>query len=414
MFRVQPYLEKRKYIQFNLQDSIVLPGNGEFQEKNRYKFNVNDRDNFYDWYKASFLVDFKFEAKANGAIIDADTESVPMNGSFSLIKNLRINSGKELYKIIFIKNLLDFSDDYSRSLAKNYFWYLDNDATTATDANATNLGMRARALLSHGGQMVQTKIPLNRYSFFESLSDRLLPPMQLEFEIVLQDDREMIYQNDGTERRIVVHKLELWVPQLHFTGKGQTRINETFLKPTQWKYLKENMYSSGDKRDSNGTFTIGSRHRNPKHVFIFFQQSRKKNSYRQNPYIFDTFDLDGDDSARLSNCKLECGTTFYPDVDYKYNNKLRILDDLMEFRYRNDDYNSGVQLQVTNFEKLYPIIYFDLRDAKQTMTGDPQTLNFEYTLNEAANAYDYKIFAAVLTEEEFILKPLGNELVLVK
>ena len=114
--------------------------------------------------------------------------------------------------------------------------------TTATDANATNLGMRSRALLSHGGQMVQTTIPLNRYSFFERLSDRLLPPMQLEFLITLQNDRELIYQSYGTARRIVVRKLELWVPQLHFTGKGQTFVNENFLKPTQWKYLKENIF----------------------------------------------------------------------------------------------------------------------------------------------------------------------------
>ena len=92
--------------------------------------------------------------------------------------------------------------------------YLDSDATTVTDGNATNVGMRARALLSHEGETVQTIIPLNRYSFFEGLSDRLLPPMKLEFEIVLQDDREMIFQNDGTARRIVVRRLELWVPQL--------------------------------------------------------------------------------------------------------------------------------------------------------------------------------------------------------
>jgi len=45
--------------------------------------------------------------------------------------------------------------------------------------------------------------------------------MQLEFEIVLQDDTEMVFQNDGTARRIVVRKVELWVPQLQFTGEGQ-------------------------------------------------------------------------------------------------------------------------------------------------------------------------------------------------
>ena len=290
MFRVQPYIENTNYTQFNLQTPIELPRNGESQEKNRYNFKVMDRDNFYDWYNAYFRVDFKFEATANGGDVVADTESAPINGSFSLIKSLRVkSSGKELYyandihKIVFIKNLLDFSDDYSRSVAKHQFWYLDTDATTATDANATNLGMRARALLSHGGQIVQVMIPLNRYSFFESLSDRLLPPMQIEFEIGLQNDTEITFQNDGTARRIVVRKFELWAPQLHFTGKGQTLVNENFLKPTQWKYLKENMYELGDRRDANGTWLITPGVKNPKHVFVFIQQSRKVNSYTQNP-----------------------------------------------------------------------------------------------------------------------------------
>ena len=86
-------------------------------------------------------------------------------------KSLKVSSsGKILYeadnihKGIFIKNLFDFSDDYSRSVAKNQFWYLDEDATTETDGNATNKGgIRARALLSHGGLMVQTIIPLKPF-----------------------------------------------------------------------------------------------------------------------------------------------------------------------------------------------------------------------------------------------------------
>jgi len=197
MFRTPPYLEKTAYVQVNLDTPLTFPGNNQKQKTSGYKFTSTDRDNFYDWYNAYFRVDFKFEAVANGARIDADTESAPINGSFSLIKKLKLKSaGNNLYeadnihKGIFIKNLLDFLDDFSRSLAKNQFWYLDSDATTVTDANATNLGMRARALLSHGGEVVQTIIPLNRYSFFESLSERLLPPRQLEFEIVLQDNKK--------------------------------------------------------------------------------------------------------------------------------------------------------------------------------------------------------------------------------
>ena len=313
MFRSKPYLENTKYVQINLNTPLTFPGNNQFQTKTGNKFTVRDRDNFYDWYNAYFRVDFKFEAKANGGNVAADTESAPINGSFSLIKSLKvISSGKKLYeasdihKGIFIQNLLDFSDDYARSMAKNQFWYLDSDATTDTDGNATNKGgIRARALLSHGGLMVQTIIPLNRYSFFEGLSDKLLPPMQLEFEIQLQDDQEMIFQNNNTDlRRIVVRKFELWAPQLHFTGQGQKLANENFLKPTQWKYLNETLHSSSARRDANGTWLITPGVKNPKHVFVFIQQSRKQNDYRYNPYIFDTFDIDGDDSARLDTCRL--------------------------------------------------------------------------------------------------------------
>ena len=404
MFRSQPYLENTSYVQINLDTPLTLPANNQFQTKMGYKFTLRDRDNFYDWYNAYFRVDFKFEAVANGANIDADTESAPINGSFSLIKSLKLSSaGKKLYeadniqKGIFIKNLLDFSDDFSRSVAKNQFWYLDSDATTATDNNATNLGMRERALLSHGGEIVKKIIPLNRYSFFESLSDKLLPR----------------YKNNATARRIVVGKFELWVPQLHLTGKGQTLANENFLKPTQWKYLNENLHSSSSRRDANGTWLITPGVKDPKHVFVFFQQTRKQNSYTQNPYIFDTFDIDGDDSARLDTCRLQYGTNFYPELDYDHDFKIRILNDLINFRYRKNDYNTGVQLQLDNFEKLYPIIYFDLRNVKESVTGDPKKLEFHYRLNEAANAQDYMIFALVLNEKEFVLNQIGNELVAV-
>ena len=181
----------------------------------------------------------------------------------------------EIYTVIFIKKQLDFSHDFSRSVAKNQFWYLDSDATTATDGNATNTGMRARAQLSHEGAIVQSIIPLNRYSFFEGLSDRLLPPMQLEFEIVLQDDEEMIFQNDGTARRIVVRKFELWVPQLQFTSKGQTLVNENFLKPTQWKYLKEVSHPSSVRRDANGTWLITPGVKKPEACFCILSTKTK-------------------------------------------------------------------------------------------------------------------------------------------
>ena len=168
MFRLPPYLEKMNYVQVNLDTPPNFPGNNQTQNKSGHKFTVRDRDIFYDWYNAHFRVDFKFEATANGGNVAADTQSAPINGSFSLIKSLNLKSaGKtlckanDIHKVILIRNLLDFSDQFSRSVAKCQFWNLDSDATTVTADNATNTGMRQRALLSHEGVTVQAIIPLN-------------------------------------------------------------------------------------------------------------------------------------------------------------------------------------------------------------------------------------------------------------
>jgi len=220
---------------------------------------------------------------------------------------MSVYEANDIHKVIFIKNLLDFSDDYSRSVANNQFWYLDNDATTVTTDPATDYGMRQRAVLSHEGITVETILPLNRYSFFEGLSCPV---------------------------------------------------------------LKDMLHLSSSRRDANGTWVITPGVKNPKHVFVFFQQTQKQKTFTQNPYIFDTFDLDGYNSAKLATYRLQYGTTFYPELDYEGDFKIIILNDLIDFRYRKNDYNYGVQLQLANFEALYPIIYFDLRNVKEILTAD--------------------------------------------
>ena len=417
MFRSHRHLEKTEFVRIGLDKPISTPGNNQHQTKTNYKFTVTDRDNWFDWYNAYFRADFTFEATADGAVVNADVRSAPINGSFSLINKLVVkSSGKNIYnvdnihKLIFIKNLLDFSDDYARSAAKNQFWYLDTTNSNVKSDATTNQGIRQRGLLAHAGLTVETLIPLNRYSFFEELSDKLLPPMQMEFEIELQSDAELIWQNDGTDRR----NLELWVPMLRFTSEGQKLANENFLKPQKWTYLNEMIQPSSSRRDAFGQWQINPGVKDAKHVFIFIQQSRKENALTQNPYFFDTFNIDGDNSAKLATCRLQYGSSqYYPELDYDENFKLRILNDLMNYRYRKNDYNTGVQLQPNNFETLYPIVYFDLRDNKDNMTNDPKQMVFHYRLNEAANAQDYIIYAGILYESELVLRQVGNELVMV-
>ena len=124
-----------------------MRGDNEHEVKNGYKFTINDRRSFYDWYNAYFEAQFQLQKIADGVGYAAADRITVMNGAHSLMKHLMIKSaGKivydtdNLHNVTFAKNLLEYSDDYSRSVAKNSLSYMNTDNTTAN----TNTGFEAR------------------------------------------------------------------------------------------------------------------------------------------------------------------------------------------------------------------------------------------------------------------------------
>ena len=127
-------------------------------------------------------------------------------------------------------------------------------------------------------------------------------------------------------------------------------------------------------------------------------------------HLFHTFALDG--WAKLATCSLPYGSTFYPELEYDGEDQIRIRSELIDFSYRRNDVNTGTQLNVANYSTTYSVVYLDLRPTKESMTGDERKLVLYYRLNQAATA-DYRLFAAVLNEEEVVVQQIGNELVAV-
>ena len=191
-------------MRYQLDDVIRAPANNQHQIKNGYRFTINDRSSFYDSYNAYFEVQLQLQKLAKGAGYAAADRITVINGAHSLIKHLMIKSARKivydtdnLHNVTFVKTLLEYSDDYRRPVAKNSLWYLDTDNTTAN----TNTGFEARRLLTQannnngggGAKDVNIIVPLNRYSLFEELEDKILVSMQLQFNIELNNDDELIH-----------------------------------------------------------------------------------------------------------------------------------------------------------------------------------------------------------------------------
>ena len=204
MFRSSSYIERYEDIVFELEIPLNMTvANAASQKKDGYRFVADNTGEVtpFDWYNARIAVEFKVNKLANGGPIAANDHNGIVNGSHSLINNLKVNlNGKKVYdcnvanRVVNIKYLLEYSPTYAETTATNEFFYLDTNryaeelefiATGDDDipnrqANY-NKGFAARKALLGISTEVSTEIPLNRYSFFNALQNELLPNTRLEF-----------------------------------------------------------------------------------------------------------------------------------------------------------------------------------------------------------------------------------------
>ena len=419
-FRTSENLQRYEFVRFHLDNVIEQPANNQSQKKTGYRFTINDRSTFFDFFNGYFEVTKELQKRSNGTGFALEDRITIINGSHSLIRHMVIkSSGKivyesdNLHRITNVKNLLEYSDDYSRSVAKNSFWYLDTDATTTE----TNLGFEARRILTQGAKSINEMIPLNRYSFFQELERKMLPPMQLTIELTLNEDSEMIHKAGAAANgRVVLKRFYLWLPRLIPKDSMYSNFVSEFLKPTTWVYMRDLYNQSSNTRALQNMFQISPAIDDVEHVFVYLQRTDgpNDNESERTPYLFDTFKLNaGDNASSLSSCRLEYGNnTFYPELEYDTDSKIRIFNDLMSYAFRKNDYNSGTQLNLSNFTSLYGLLYFDLSYQKEVVTRDPKQLILHYRLNIAPTA-NVRAHSIVFYKSEVVVKTIGNELMIV-
>ena len=409
-FRNPKYLERYEDVVYDLEQALdINPGNNAYQTKTGHRFIADNTGEStpFDWYNARLSVDFKVNKLADGSNIAVADHNGMVNSSNSLIKKLTIlANGREVYScnyanhVVNIKNLLEYSTSYAESTATGEFYFLDTSrAAEERPAQATyNKGFHERKLLLGASATVNCEIPLNRYSFFEALEDKLLPNTKIELNIEIEKDSNLIFQN-ADNCRVVLTRLQLFIPKLTFNAPGQSLYMENYLKPYKWTYLNEVIERSNNSQQQTGQFRITNAISKPRHVFIFGIDTARIESQTANPFLYDTFDLPN--NANISRCYLEVGNgNEYPDIHFKPSTDLvRVFKNVLSYSHANNDYQGGTLLNISNFKTLFPFVYFDLTKQKMDIKDGVTKLAFHYELTANPNA-DYNIYALVLHERE--------------
>ena len=332
-FGAPRYLERYEDVVFDTEQALAVnPNDTQYQKRDGIKIVADNTGETtpFDWYNARLSVDFKVDKLADHAALTATDHNGMVNGSNTLIKKLNVTAnGRPVYDsdyanhCVNIKNLLENNPSYAKSVGTNEFYFLDssrhadeskytrrqvehvrNDADNAYDERTLpdkdnvnyNKGFAARKALLGVSAVVNCEISLNRYSFFEELQDKLLPNMKIDLDIEFEDDKNLIWRQGaadaaGTSYRLIIKRLQLFVPRLIFNSEGQKLYIENYLKPYKWTYLKEAVFTSNISTQNSDHFRITNGISKPRHVFIFFINNANINDQRYNPLLYNTFSI---------------------------------------------------------------------------------------------------------------------------
>ena len=261
-FRDPKYVERYEDVIFDLETALnTTVANNAHQKKDGYRFVVDNSGEVtpFDWYNARISI-FKVALLANGGNIAIADHNGIVNGSYSFLKHFDIKlNGKKVYDCndanhaVNIKNLLDYSPAYANKTASNEFFFLDTSRNAeerefevsgtnqlAKRRAAYNKGFALRKVLLGVSSTVNTEIPLNRYSFFEMLEDELLPNTRVEMNFEIESYGNLIWQA-GANCRVVITRMQLYVPRITFNSEGQSSYVSQYLKTHKYTYLRENI-----------------------------------------------------------------------------------------------------------------------------------------------------------------------------
>ena len=181
------------------------------------------------------------------------------------------------------------------------------------------------------------------------LEDELLPNTRVEMNFEIESDGNLIWQA-GADCRVVITRMQLYVPRITFNSEGQSSCMSQYLKNHKWTYLRENIERSNSSQQRAGHFRISSGISKPRHVFVFIINDANIDGQTANPFLYSTFSV-STDPRTLSNCHLEVGNgNEYPEIHYTPTTDMtRVFRDVLKYVHKNNEYSEGSLLNKANF-----------------------------------------------------------------
>ena len=199
--------------------------------------------------------------------------------------------------------------------------------------------------------------------------------------IGLENDNNIVFRKAAApDSKVVLTKLRLWCPTIIFNRLGMKEYTEKYLKPKKWTYLREH-HEILQTTAVNSYFRISTGIRRPRHVFIWVVNNGQYNSQQGNIFTFDTFSI-GTANRYFSKAQSEVNNSiYYPQLEMTTDEESRLYRTLLSFNSAYNDLLSGPLINRDNFENVFVMIFFNLRNQEEDVKDSVVSLIFRYELN---------------------------------
>ena len=155
----------------------------------------------------------------------------------------------------------------------------------------------------------------------------------MELNLELESDANLIWKVGATVCRVVVTRMQLFVPRITFNSEGQSLYASKLIAIRKWTHLREEIMRSNSSTQRTGHFNITSGISKPRHVFVFIINDGNIGSQTANPFLYNTFSV-STDPRTLLNCHLVVANgNQYPELAYEPSTDItRVYRDVSEIR----------------------------------------------------------------------------------
>ena len=426
--------EKYQYIPYKPIEIIKEPIANMYQDK-KYNFTLNNISEGipFDINPIFLNIQYKILKYSDNTPVASTTRIAPTSDICRFLYKLILKyDGINILDTSFInyamniKNLIEYSDTYSKTCSDVTFFYPDEIRSTVIEEyDKDSLGLvknknplynknfHKRQMLSHSGKIIEANLYFNRIEFFQRFYEGgLLPPGKLEFEIIIENDEILLQKESSISDQYKIHIVDmtLYVPKIQLNPNQMKLYLDKYLKNHSFNYLKENVLVHRNLNHRENSIILSQALNKVKYVFIYFSNTENRGGLSSDK--FDSFDNNtefiGANSKITSLQLIVEDSNILPLEPYSINKKSAAYNHLLNYMTKNN-INDGPYITYEKFITNNMIFVFDLtKNMTQSMFSGSVKLELRYPLDKDPSK-NYSIYCIALNEMKVDVSVVNNK-----